>query len=179
MLRQRCTSLALATGAAALIVVTAAASSHADGVGVPGGGRPDREAGVLMTFDFPATPDPAGVCPFPVRVSDVETNVTVKLYADGSTKGTGHLVTLITNLSEPGKHVERNISGPGRTYTDAAGVFHYVLDGASLNWVLAGKDTTGSVPVGLYIRHGSVEYDGDLNLLSYRGTAENLCDTLG
>ena len=44
--------------------------------------------------------------------------------------------------------------------------------------VWAGKDTTGTVPVGLYVRHGNVDYDGDLNLLSYTGSAENLCETL-
>jgi hypothetical protein len=46
-----------------------------------------------------------------------------------------------------------------------------------LNWVTEGMDATGTVDVGLYIRHGSVVYDG-FTLVSYTGTAENLYETL-
>jgi len=169
--------MALTASVAALMTVIGASSSHANGVGVPGGGRPDRQAGVSMDLQFPATPDPVGVCSFPVTVSDVEFAVVEKHYADGSTKGAGRHVVRIINETRK-VSVVRDISGPGRTYTDAVGVFHYLLTGASLTWVWAGKDTTGTVPVGLYLRHGNVDYDGDLNLLSYTGSAENLCETL-
>jgi len=178
MLRNPIRTMAVATGAAALIVVAVAASSHADGVGVPGGGRPLLQPVVMMDFVLPATPDELGVCAFPVRVADEYSNQKVRLYDDGSTKGTGQLLTRLTNVDDPSKNILVNISGPGRFYTDSAGVFHFFLKGASLTWVTEGKDTTGTVPVGLYLRHGSVDYDGDFNLLSYTGSAENLCDAL-
>jgi hypothetical protein len=178
MLHNPIRTTAVAIGAAALMTVAAAASSSADGVGVPGGGRPVLEPITFMDFVLPATPDDLGVCPFPVRVADEYSNQKVRRYEDGSTKGTGQLLTRLTNLTEPSKTILVNISGPGRTYTDAAGVFHFILKGASLTWVTRGKDTTGTVPIGLYLRHGSVDYDGDFNLLSYTGTAENLCEAL-
>jgi hypothetical protein len=56
-------------------------------------------------------------------------------------------------------------------------LIHFILNGASLNWVTEGMDATGTVDVGLYIRHGSVVYDG-FTLVSYTGTAENLYETL-
>jgi hypothetical protein len=178
MSRRRALTTALTASLAALIGVAGAATATANGIGVPGGGRPDRQIGVSMDLTFPATPDPLGVCSFPVSVTDVEFDVIEKHYADGSTKGAGRHVVRITNLLSPENYAVRDISGPGRTYTDSAGVFHYVLTGASLTWVWPGKDTTGTVAVGLYVRHGNVEYDGDLNLLSYTGSAENLCQTL-
>ena len=178
MLHNPIRTMAVATGAAALMTVTAAASSYAEGVGVPGGGRPVLQPIAFMDFVLPATPDDEGVCPFPVRVTDEYSNQKVRLYEDGSTKGTGQLLTRLTNVTDSSKNILVNISGPGRTYTDAAGVFHFILTGASLTWVTEGKDTTDTVPIGLYLRHGSVDYDGDFNLLSYTGTAENLCDAL-
>lgn len=180
MLRNPIRTIAVATSVATLLAVAAAASSHAEGVGVPGGGRPVLVPTTLMDFVLPATSDDPeqGVCTFPVRVADEYSGQKVRLYADGSTKGTGQLLTRLTNVDQPSKNILVNISGPGRTYTDAAGVFHFILKGASLTWVTKGKDTTGTVPIGLYLRHGSVDYDGDFNLLSYTGTAEDLCAAL-
>ena len=83
---------------------------------------------------FPALPDPEGVCPFPVTVRDVITNQTAKTYDGGYVKASGRLITEITN-EDNGESVQRNISGPGRIYIDADGLWHFILNGASLNWV--------------------------------------------
>jgi hypothetical protein len=176
MARTPIPSIAAAASAAALMTVTGATSSQAEGIGVPGGGRPVLTHPLNEPMYFPALPDPEGVCPFPVTVEDVITNVAAKTYDGGYTKGSGRLITEITN-EESGESVQRNISGPGRIYIDADGVWHFILNGASLNWVAQGMDATGTADVGPYIRHGSVVYDG-FTLVSYTVTAENLCETL-
>jgi Tol biopolymer transport system component len=172
MARTRIASIAAAASAAALMTVAGATSAYAEGIGVPGGGQP-----VMVDLHNDPMIFPAGtVCPFQVTVADVDTNATGKVYDNGTIKGTGRLFTSITN-DLTGESVVRNISGPGQIYTDSAGLIHFILNGASLNWVTEGMDATGTVDVGLYIRHGSVVYDG-FTLVSYTGTAENLCETL-
>jgi hypothetical protein len=178
MKRNPIRTAAAATAATLMAVAGAATAAQADGVGVPGGGHPFVTPGTIgEAMPLPALPSPEGACPFPVSIQDVYTNQKVRSYDNGSTKGTGQLITEITNVNT-GNSITVNISGPGRTYTDTAGVVHYILTGASLTWVSPGKDRTESAPVGLYLRHGSVHVDSEGNLWSYTGSAENLCDAL-
>jgi hypothetical protein len=177
MPRRRALNTALTATVAALIGVAGAATATATGIGVPGGGRPVLVDRPYQTLEFSPTSVFGMVCPFPVTVADVAGDATEKHYPDGTVKGTGRLVIRVTNEAT-GVSVLRNISGPGTIYTDSAGLLHYILNGPSVTWVTEGKDATRTVEVGLYIRHGSVVYDGNLNLVSYTGSAENLCETL-
>jgi len=93
-------------------------------------------------------------------------------------QGSGHILYRYTN-DDTGKSVDLNISGPGKQTEGADGLLH--VDGTG-PWALLLGPTDNPSSTALYI-HGHLDItrdpsDGTLTLVSYTGTAEDICDML-
>jgi hypothetical protein len=167
--RYRFLSAALATGAATALAVAAAAPSYADR---PGPKTPGDHSDLPLTFD-------AGVvCPFEVTITLEAAHDWSREESPGVTRGSGRLVVRFTN-DDTEASVVRNISGPGSFSFDAVGNLTAIdVSGVSLGWQTEGSDLTGTIGTALYVSHGPFHYNGDLQLVSYTGTYENICNVL-
>lgn len=167
--RHRLVCAALAAGAAAALTVVAAAPSYADR---PGPRMPGDHSDLPLTFD-------AGVvCPFQVTISLEVAHDWSREESPGVLRGSGRLVLRFTN-DDTETSVVRNVSGPGSFSFDAAGNLTAIdVSGASLGWQTEGSDLTGTIGTALYVSHGPFHYNGDLQLVSYSGTYENICNVL-
>ena len=174
MLRKRFSTIAAAAGAAVLMAVAGATSSHAEGIGAGGGGRPVTvPPGMPTTWTFEA----GDVCPFKATIADIVNESTGRAFPSGETLFTGRLKERITN-DETGKTVVRNISGPGNSTFGPNGEWILTLSGSSIFWIADGNDPDGLIGNGLYISHGPVVFV-DLVLVQPPASYENLCETVG
>ncbi|HEU4997572.1 MAG TPA: hypothetical protein VFT68_01395 [Lapillicoccus sp.] len=174
MLRNPIRTIAVTTGAAALMTLTAAASSHAEGIGAGGGGKPVTiPSGMPTTWTFGA----GDVCPFKTTIIDIVNESTGRAFPSGETLFTGRLKERITN-DETGRTVVRNISGPGNSTFGPNGEWILTLSGSSIFWISDGHDPDGLIGNGLYISHGPVVFV-DLVLVQPPASYENLCETVG
>ena len=127
---------------------------------------------------------PAGfVCPFALSAEPIVDRATTTIHYDkqGDIRwfhGSGALVYRYTN-DDTGKSVDLNISGPGKQTEGADGLIHVDGNGP---WSLLFFPGDNPSSTALYIR-GHLNFtvdpsDGTLTLVSYRGTAANICDML-
>jgi hypothetical protein len=141
--------------------------------------KPDKFPAPGGSASFPA----GFVCPFALSLEPVVDRATGTVHFDkqGDVRwfhGSGHLVYRYTN-DDTGQSVDLNISGPGKQTEGSDGLLHF--DGTG-PWTLLFFPTDNPSSTALYIKghlHFTVDpSDGTLTLVSYTGTAENLCDLL-
>jgi hypothetical protein len=166
---RRFLSTAITAGAVAALTVAAAAPSYADR---PGPKMPGDHSDLPLTFDT------GTVCPFQVTISLEAAHDWSREEASGVVRGSGRLVLRFTN-DDTKASVVRNVSGPGSFTFDPAGNLTAIdVSGVSLGWQTEGSDLTGTIGTALYVSHGPFHYNGDLQLVSYSGTYENICNVL-
>jgi hypothetical protein len=168
MLRRLLTTVFTA-GAVGALAVAAAAPSYAER---PGPKMPGDHSELPMSFA-------AGVvCPFPVTITLEAAHDWSRQESAGVVRGSGRLVLRFTN-DDTGATVVRNVSGPGSFTFDGGGNLTAIdVSGVSLGWQTPGSDLTGTIGTALYVSHGPFHYNGDLQLVSYSGTYENICNVL-
>lgn len=102
----------------------------------------------------------SGACSFDVAFETLANNEFGTLFGDGRFLITGKLKTRVTNLDNPAKWIDLNISGPGVVTSTADGGFVVQAWGVWLFWFLAGDLGPGSSGM-LVLTKGPATLAGD------------------
>ena len=159
---------ALAALFSALVLGCLLAAPNASGT------RPDRF--FLPAEDFVIS----GSCGFDVGVHTLQNNEYMTVFENGRSLVTGVLKERLTNLSDPSKSIDVNVSGPGTFTPTPDGGFVLRAEGRWLFWFAAGDLGAGS-PAILVLTSGltiaSVDGSGNISFAPSRNTRD-LCAAL-
>jgi hypothetical protein len=158
-----------------LILILTTASIMLALVPVASADKPTRE--FLPSEDFVIE----GICPFAVDVHILANNAFITTFSDGRQLLTGTLKVRLTNLDDPSKSLDVNISGPGVQRVTEEGEFVLKATGRWLFFFSPGDLGPGDpgllvITTGLAILR--VDAEGNFSFTHRTGTTTDVCAAL-
>jgi hypothetical protein len=137
--------------------------------------KPTRE--FLPSEDFVIE----GICSFSVDVHILANNSFITTFSDGRQLITGTLKVRLTNLDDPSKSLEVNISGPGVQRVTEEGEFVLMAEGRWLFFFFPGDLGAGdpgflAITTGLAILR--IDTEGNFSFTHRTGTTTDVCVAL-
>ena len=121
------------------------------------------------------------ICPFAVEVHFLANNSFITTFSDGSQLITGTLKLRLTNLDDPSKSFDVNVSGPGVQSETPEGEFVLKAEGRWLFFFFPGDlgpGDPGLIAITTGLATLRVDADGNISFTHRGGTTTDVCTAL-